>query len=82
MSTLPTKSHAIEQARNVSKLIRDRNHSSWNALDRSTVHSIDSLISYAERLYQLNQDRVTDRTEEFDSWCKESDDGADEEKNT
>ena len=30
----------------------------------------------------VRSDSITDRTEEFDNWCKESDDGADEEKNT
>ena len=34
------------------------------------------------QLDRLEKLLVNVRTEEFDNWCKESDDGADEEKNT
>lgn len=64
MSTLPTKSHAIEHARLVSQKFRDRNKNTWDALDREAVMTLDSLISFAELLYQLNQENARRRTHE------------------
>ena len=71
MRTLPTKSQAIEHARLVSQKFRDRNMVfTWDALDREAVMTLDSLISFAELLYQLNQENAKEG--EFDNWCKES----------
>ena len=75
---MKTKSYPIEHARLVSQKVRDRNQTTWDALDREAVMTLDSLISFAELLYQLNQENAKEG--EFDNWCKESDDGADEEK--
>lgn len=57
MSTLPTKSHAIEHARLMSQKFRDRNMVfTWDDLDREAVQTIDALISCAEGLlFRLNE---------------------------
>ena len=46
---------------------------------RAYIEEKEKNTSQLDRLEKL---LVNVRTEEFDNWCKESDDGADEEKNT
>ena len=40
------------------------------------------LVVFAQMVADKTRRELLSSTEEFDSWCKESDDGADEEKNT
>lgn len=48
-----TKSATIERARAVVKQLHERNCSTWDDLDRETVHAINALIAGNERLFNL-----------------------------
>lgn len=43
-----TKSATVERAREMSRLLRERNKQKWNELDREVVFALDALIASAE----------------------------------
>ena len=64
--------YAADDARDVAEV----------AYDAASVALADYDEKNTSQLDRLEKLLVNVRTEEFDNWCKESDDGADEEKNT
>lgn len=61
-----TKSATIERAREMSQRLRDRNHQSWDELDRDVVFALDALVAKAEWLRSRTHVVIPNATMEYE----------------